>query len=82
MVEKELYAMIERRARKGEVDPDERQELWKESVRAYNARQHAEIRAQWERYHRDQAERHRLTLEGLIRHHETQAERLCELVED
>jgi hypothetical protein len=47
-------------------------------VRAYTARQHAEIRTEWERYHRDQAERHRRTLEGLIAHHEAQAARLCE----
>jgi chorismate mutase len=37
-VEKELDAMIQRRARKGDVDPDEREELWKASVRAYTAR--------------------------------------------
>ena len=35
--ERELDAMIERRSRKGEVDPDEREELWKESVRRHNA---------------------------------------------
>jgi len=29
--------MIERRSRKDEVDPDEREESWKESVRRYNA---------------------------------------------
>jgi hypothetical protein len=45
-------------------------------VRAYNARQRAEIRAEWERYHRDQAARHRATLEALIAHHTIQAEKL------
>jgi len=35
MVEKQLDAMIQRRARKGDVGPDERGELWKASVRAY-----------------------------------------------
>jgi len=45
MVEAELDAFIERRARKGDVDPDEREELWKESVRAYTARQREEMRA-------------------------------------
>jgi hypothetical protein len=33
MVEKQLDAMIQRRARKGDVDPDEREELWKASAR-------------------------------------------------
>jgi hypothetical protein len=38
MVEKQLDALIQRRARKGDVDPDEAEEIWKESVRRYNAR--------------------------------------------
>jgi hypothetical protein len=33
MAEKQLDAMIQRRARKGDVDPDEAEEIWKESVR-------------------------------------------------
>jgi len=33
MAEKQLDAMIQRRARKGDVDPDETEEIWKESVR-------------------------------------------------
>jgi hypothetical protein len=78
LVEKELDAMIERRARKGEVDPDEREELWRESVRRYNARRREEMRAAWGEYHRDQAQRHRRTLRDLIRHHEQRAEELCE----
>jgi hypothetical protein len=78
MVEKELDAMIERRARKGDVDPDEQEELWKASVRAYNRRRRAEMRAAWASYHEDQAERHRRTLEDLISHHEAQAAKLCE----
>jgi hypothetical protein len=43
----ELARMIERRSRRGEVDPDEREELWKESVRAYNARRREENRIAW-----------------------------------
>jgi hypothetical protein len=76
-VEKELNAFIERRSRK---DPgaDEREELWKASVRAYEEKRRRENRAAWYGWHIDQAERHRQTLEGLITHHETQAERLCE----
>ena len=82
MVEKELEAMIQRRARKGDVDPDEREALWQQSVRAYTARRREEMRAAWAAFHEGQAERHRRTLEGLITHHETQAAKLCELVED
>jgi hypothetical protein len=81
LVEKELDQMIERRSRK-EPDPDEREELWKESMRAYTARRHEEMRAAWSSYHEGQAERHRRTLEDLIAHHEMQAAKLCELVED
>jgi len=50
MVEKDLNAMIELRARKGEVDPDEREELWKESVRLYNAHRREENRRAWCEY--------------------------------
>jgi hypothetical protein len=78
MVEKELDAMIERRARKGDVDPDEQEELWKASVRAYAIRRREELRAAWASYHEGQAERHRRTLEELASHHEAQAARLCE----
>ena len=74
--ESELDAFIERRSRK-DPDADEREELWKESVRAYNARRREEMRAAWTSYHEGQAERHRRTLQDLIAHHETQAARLC-----
>src|SRR5215211_7336164 len=47
MVEKQLDAMIQRRARKGDVDPDEAEEIWKESVRRYNARRREENRREW-----------------------------------
>jgi len=46
-VAKELNNFIERRSRKGGVDPDEREELWKESVRLYNARRREENRQAW-----------------------------------
>jgi hypothetical protein len=45
MVERELDAMIERRSRK--KDPEEESELWKESVRRYNARKSEENRLAW-----------------------------------
>ena len=47
IVEKELDQMIERRARQGEEDRDEKEELWKESVRRYNARRREENRLAW-----------------------------------
>jgi hypothetical protein len=49
-VEKELDTMIERRSHKGETDPDEREELWKESVRRYNVRPQQRLRAEWRDY--------------------------------
>jgi hypothetical protein len=78
MVEKQLDALIERRSRKGDVDPDEREELWKASVRAYTARRREEMRAAWTSFHEGQAERHRATLQALIEHHESEAARLME----
>jgi hypothetical protein len=71
----ELVRMIERRSRKGEADPDEREELWKASVRAYTARRREEMRSAWASYHAGQAARHRATLWALIEHHEEQAEK-------
>jgi hypothetical protein len=44
-VESELDAMIERRSR--QKDPDEEHELWRESVRRYNARRREENRLAW-----------------------------------
>src|SRR5215208_327964 len=78
MVEKELDVMIERRARKGDVDPDEREELWKASVRAYEEKRRRMARLEWRAFHCGQAERHRATLQTLIEHHEEQAAKLME----
>jgi hypothetical protein len=75
MVERELNGMIERRARKGDVDPDEHEELWKESVRAYTARRREEMRAEWCEHHQGQAVRLRAVLEELMADHEEQAEK-------
>jgi hypothetical protein len=75
MVEKQLDAMIQRRARKGDVDPDEQEEIWKASVRRYNARRREEMRAAWCEHHQGQAARLRTVLEELIANHEEQAER-------
>lgn len=48
LVEKELDNLIERRSR--QKDPEEEHELWKESVRRYNARREEELRAEWHGY--------------------------------
>jgi len=74
-VEHELTAMIERRSRKGEVDLDEADALWKASVRAHNSRRREEMRAAWCEHHQEQAARLRDVLEALIASHEEQAER-------
>src|SRR5215208_662660 len=79
MVEKELDVMIERRARKGDVDPDEREELWKASVRAYEEKRRQIARAEWHLHHTAQAERLRRTLEALAARHEEQAARLMDV---
>lgn len=52
------------------------------SVRRYNAKVQAVLREQWAEWHREQAERHRATLECLIADHEQAAADLLELVED
>jgi hypothetical protein len=80
MVEKELDAMIVRRSAGRERDPDEREELWKVSMVAYNARRDAEMREAWceREYHRGPAARHRPVLEALIARHEGEAAKLME----
>ena len=46
----ELTRMIERRSRKGEIDPDERTALWQESIGQYDARRREENRIAWRDY--------------------------------
>ena len=77
MVEKELDAMIVRRSHKGEADPDEREQLWMESVRRYNARRSVENRLAWLEYHQGQAARLRSIVDPLIAFHEGEAAKLC-----
>jgi hypothetical protein len=79
MVEKQLDAMIQRRARKGQVDPDEREALWRASARRYNARREEEMRAAWASFHEEQAERLRRTLAGLVAHNKEQAAKLMDI---
>ena len=75
-VEVELNRLIEKRSAP-ETDPDERDELWKASVAAYNARRREENRLAWCQYHQGQAERHRAVLASLIARHEAEAQRLA-----
>jgi hypothetical protein len=75
----ELVRMIERRSRKGAVDTDELEPFYMESVRRYNARRRAEMRAAWCEHHQGQAERLRRTLEALASHHEEQAAKLTDV---
>jgi hypothetical protein len=77
MVEAELDRLIERRSRKGDVDPGEQEELWKQSVRAYSACRREEMKAAWCDHHQGQAARLRTTLEALIVRHEAEAESLA-----
>jgi hypothetical protein len=49
MVETELNRLIARPSLQ-EIDPDERDELWKASVAAYNARRREENRLAWCEY--------------------------------
>jgi len=80
IVEAELDRFIRTRHDKRVANEGERPalEAWMESERRYEEQRRQENRAAWYGWHLDQAERHRRTLEGLITHHETQAERLCE----
>jgi hypothetical protein len=75
MVEKQLDALIQRRARKGDVDPDEREALWQASVRAYEEKRRQELDLQRYEYHRGQAARLRTALGSLIRDHEQNAKK-------
>ena len=43
----DLVRMIEQRSRKGEVDPDELEPFYMESVRRYNARRREQNRLAW-----------------------------------
>jgi len=74
MMEKELDAFIERRSRKGEVDPDEQEEFWMESVRRFRERQRRENRARWYGFHLHMHELH----SRLAGEHAQKAEALCE----
>jgi len=78
-VDLELDRLISKRASQDRrPDHDEREELWQQSERTYNARRREEMRAAWCEYHRGQAARHRAVLEALIARHESEAAKLME----
>lgn len=77
-VKAELAHLLEWRSSR-ELDSDEREALWRESVRAYNARRREEMRAAWWKYHQGQAARHRAVLEALIARHEDEAAKLMDV---
>jgi hypothetical protein len=74
MVEAELTKLIEKRSRNGEQDPEEREEFWKESVKAYHERRRRQNVAAWFTYFCRQADAHRKLSES----YEARAEELCE----
>ncbi len=73
--EAELVRMIEKRSRK-EPNLDAQEELWKSSVRTYNAAREAERRAAWSDYHQGQAKRLKRVLTNLVEFHEAKARQL------
>lgn len=78
VIEKELDAMIERRARQTSPEQERIEELWRESCRAASARERRDNRALWYAWHMDQADRIRRTMASLIEHHEAKALALLE----
>ena len=73
-VEREIDAFIQKRAALN--DPEANEELWQQSVRAYDEKRRQMARLEWHEFHCGQAERHRRTLERLIAAHEDAAARL------
>jgi len=75
-VDAELDRLISKRASQAlRADPDEQEESWKASVRAYKAQRREEMRAAWCEHHQLQAARLRATLVALIARHKEQAEK-------
>ena len=77
-VKAELAHRLEGRSSR-ELDSDEREALWRKSVRFYNARRREEMRAAWWKYHQGQAARHRAVREALIARHEDEAAKLMDV---
>jgi hypothetical protein len=80
IVEAELDRLIAKRASQDRrPNRDEQEEIWKASVRAYNARREAKMRAARVEYHRGQAARLAATLDALVSYHEGQAAKLMDV---
>jgi len=77
-VKAELAHLLEGRSSR-ELDSDEREALWRKSVRFYNARRREEMRAALWKYHQGQTARHRAVLEVLIARHEAEAAKLMDV---
>jgi hypothetical protein len=77
-VKAELAHLLEGRSSR-ELNSDEREALWRESVRSYNARRREEMRAASWKYHQGQAARHRAVREALIARHEDEAAKLMDV---
>lgn len=73
-VERDIERLIEKRAAKGEVDPDTAEALWQSSVRRYQERVRQQNVAAWFAYFCSQAEAHR----KLSQDYEARAEALCQ----
>ena len=74
IAEAQLDAFIERRSRNGEVDPDEADPGYMESVRLYHERSEAEMRERWIDFHQNM---HRLH-SSLAAEHAQKAAKLCQ----
>ena len=77
VVEKELDALITRRALKMSPEQERVEELWKASVRKHHDRLRQERLRERLGWHRAQLERHTATFEELMRRHRVGL-RLCE----
>jgi hypothetical protein len=79
-VDAELDRLISKRASQDRwPDPDEQEEIWKASVRAYETKRRQVARIEWHLHHTAQAERLRRILEALASHHEEQAAKLMDV---
>lgn len=78
--EKQIDAFIERRERERLKDEEQQavEDLWAISARKAEEKRLEEMRGAWSAYHRDQAARHRATLEVLIARHEAEAQKLMD----
>jgi hypothetical protein len=58
------------------------EEIWKRSVRAYDARNQHDMARAWYYYYKDQAQRHRVLSDALVARHENEAARFAWALKD